>query len=174
LGIEISCNQWKAQACTQGALLLFLLNFGRRGPKGGGEISFHFSLVPNVFLNIILPCVLSHFHLLRSLKPHPHPLPPLHEKNKKHDPPKPLAHAFFEKEKSTPKSPHPPYKSQKYLPQHLTISHPKVDIFNFLDCPPIEASLGLSTLFCAPMCIKNPAIENLSSGGWQNRPRKDC
>jgi len=31
LGIEISCSQWKAQGSTQGALLLFLLNFGRRG-----------------------------------------------------------------------------------------------------------------------------------------------
>jgi len=32
-----------------------------------------------------------HFHLLRPLEPHPHPLPPLHEKNENHDPPKPLA-----------------------------------------------------------------------------------
>jgi hypothetical protein len=52
------------------ALLLFLLNFGR-GARGG--ISFHFSLVPNVFPNIILPSVLSHFHLLKSLEPHLHP-----------------------------------------------------------------------------------------------------
>ncbi len=80
LGIEISCSQSKAQACTQGALLLFLLNFGRRGR--GGRISFHFSLVPNVFPNIILQCVLSHFHLLKPLKPHPHPLPPCTKKIK--------------------------------------------------------------------------------------------
>ncbi len=45
------------------------------GPGGGeGGISFHFSLVPNVFPNIILQCVLSHFHLLKPLEPHPHPL----------------------------------------------------------------------------------------------------
>ncbi len=75
--------------------------------------------------------------------PPPPPPPPLHEKNKIHGPPN---HAFFGKEKSAPKSPHPPSKSQKYLPQHPTIPHPKVDIFNFLDCPPIEASLGLSAL----------------------------
>jgi hypothetical protein len=31
-----------------------------------------------------------HFHLLRPLEPHPHPLP-LHEKNKNHEPLKPLA-----------------------------------------------------------------------------------
>jgi hypothetical protein len=83
LGIEISCSQWKAQGCTQGALLLFLLNFGRRGQRGGGgKVSFHFSLVPNVFPNIILQCVLSHFHILRPLEPHPHPLPPSTKKIK--------------------------------------------------------------------------------------------
>jgi hypothetical protein len=106
-------------------------------------------LVSNVFPNIILQCVLSHFHLLRPLETPPPPPPPLHEKNKNHDLPKPLAHASFGKEKSAPKSLHPPSKSQKYLPQHPTIPHPKVDIFNFLDCPPIEDILGLSTLFCA-------------------------
>ncbi len=42
LGIEISCSQWKAQACTQGALLLFLLNFGRRGWGGEDFFSFFF------------------------------------------------------------------------------------------------------------------------------------
>jgi hypothetical protein len=35
----------KAQACTQGALLFFLLLFG----GWGGEIFFHFSRLPNVF-----------------------------------------------------------------------------------------------------------------------------
>jgi len=35
----------KAQACTQGALLFFLLCFG----VGGGEIFFQFSRLPNVF-----------------------------------------------------------------------------------------------------------------------------
>jgi hypothetical protein len=38
----------KAQACTQGALLFFLLCFGVGG-EGGGEIFFHFSWLPNVF-----------------------------------------------------------------------------------------------------------------------------
>jgi hypothetical protein len=42
LGIEISCSQWKAQACTQGALLLFLLNFGRKGRGGENFYSFFF------------------------------------------------------------------------------------------------------------------------------------
>ncbi len=83
LGIKISCSHWKAQGCIQGALLLFLLNFGRRGQgAGGGRVSFHFSLVPNVFPNIILQCVLSHFHLLKPLEPHPHPLPPSMKKIK--------------------------------------------------------------------------------------------
>jgi len=77
LGIKISCSQWKAQGCTQSALLLF-----QEGQGGWGRVSFHFSLVPNVFPNIILQCVLFHFHLLRPVKPHPHPL---HEKNKNHD-----------------------------------------------------------------------------------------
>jgi hypothetical protein len=35
----------KAQACTQGALLFFLLCFG----VGGGRDFFHFSWLPNVF-----------------------------------------------------------------------------------------------------------------------------
>jgi len=42
---------------------------------GWGEGFFSFSLVPNVFPNIILQCVLFHFHLLRPLKPHPPPPP---------------------------------------------------------------------------------------------------
>jgi len=57
--------------------------FWEEGPGGGGgRVSFHFSLVPNVFPNIILQCVLSHFHLLRPLEPHPHPLPPSTKKIK--------------------------------------------------------------------------------------------
>jgi hypothetical protein len=101
-------------------LLLFLLNLGRRGWENFFSFFFGSQCVPQHNIN-----------------------------NKNHDPPKPLAHASFEKEKTAPKSPHPPSKSQKYLPQHPTIPHPKVDIFNFLDCPPIQASLGLSTLFYA-------------------------
>jgi hypothetical protein len=46
LGIEISCSQWKAQACTQGALLLFFLNFGRRGRQGRGGFLFNFLWFP--------------------------------------------------------------------------------------------------------------------------------
>jgi hypothetical protein len=38
-GIESSCSQGKAQACIQGALLFFLVNFGRRG---GDFFSFFF------------------------------------------------------------------------------------------------------------------------------------
>jgi len=114
-------------------------------------------------------CVLFHFHLLRPLEPHPPPLPPLHKKNKNHDPPKPLTHASFGKEKNTLKSPHPPSKSQKYLPQHPIIPHPKVDIFNFLDCPPIEASLGLSTLFWG---VAESASQRLLTG-WNGQVQTD-
>jgi hypothetical protein len=94
-------------------LLLFLLNFGRFGRRGQGRVGegfFSFFFGPNVFPNIILQCVLSHFHLLRPLEPHPQPLSfPLHEKNKNHDPPKPLAHASFEKKKTHPNLlTHPP------------------------------------------------------------------
>jgi hypothetical protein len=64
--------KWGCDTCTQSALLLFLLNFGRRG-RGGGKDFFSFFLVPNVFPNIILQCVLSHFHLLRPLNPTPTP-----------------------------------------------------------------------------------------------------
>jgi hypothetical protein len=147
LGIEISCNQWKAQGCTQGALLLFLLNFGRRGQGGvGGGFLFIFFGSQCVPQHNITMCS---FSLPPIKTPRTPPPSPLHKKNKNHDRPKPLAHASFGKKKSAPKFPHPPSKSQKYLPQHPTIPHPKVDIFNFLNCPPIEANLGLSTLFCA-------------------------
>jgi hypothetical protein len=37
----------------------------------------------------------------------------------------------------------------------------KVDIFNFLDCPPIEASLGLSTLFRG---VAESALQRLLTG----------
>jgi hypothetical protein len=56
---------------------------------------------------------ISHSGSLPPIKtPRTPPLPPapLHEKNKNHDPPKPLA------QKNAPKFPHPPSKSQKYLP----------------------------------------------------------
>jgi hypothetical protein len=46
LRIKISCRKWKAQGCTPGALLLFFLNFGRRGWGGGGRVSFHFFWFP--------------------------------------------------------------------------------------------------------------------------------
>ncbi len=42
--IEISCSQWEGSACTQGALIFFLLSLGR-----GGEDFFHFSFDPNMF-----------------------------------------------------------------------------------------------------------------------------
>ncbi len=45
-GIKISCSQWKAQACTNGALLFFLLNFGRRGEGGEGGFLFSFIWFP--------------------------------------------------------------------------------------------------------------------------------
>ncbi len=85
LGIEISCSQWKAQGCTQGALLLFLLNFGRRDQGGWGEGFFSFFFSPQ--------CVPQHnitmcFFLLPPIKTPrtpPPPPPPLHEKNKNHD-----------------------------------------------------------------------------------------
>ncbi len=38
LEIEISCSQWEGSACTQSALILFLLSFG--GGGGGGVFSF--------------------------------------------------------------------------------------------------------------------------------------
>jgi len=56
---------------------------------------------------------ISHFGSLAPIKtPRTPPPPPphLHEKNKNHDPPKPLA------QKNEPNSLHPPSKSQKYLP----------------------------------------------------------
>jgi len=82
LGIKISCNQWKAQGCTQGALLLFLLNFGRRGRGGvGGEGFFSFFFGSQ--------CVPQHNITMCyfSLPPRtpPPPPPPFHEKNKNHE-----------------------------------------------------------------------------------------
>jgi hypothetical protein len=77
LGIEISCSQWKAQGCTQGALLLSLLNFGRRGQRGGGgKVSF-----PQ---HNITMCSFSLPHIKTPRTPSPPP-PPFHEKNKNHD-----------------------------------------------------------------------------------------
>jgi len=47
LGSEISCFQWKAQACTEGALLFFLLSFGGLGAEAGGrKIKFFFPWFP--------------------------------------------------------------------------------------------------------------------------------
>ncbi len=48
---------------------------------------------------------LSHLHLLRPLEPHTLRPPPLQEKNKNNnrDPPNPLAHPSFRKEKTAPK-----------------------------------------------------------------------
>ncbi len=45
--IEISCSQWEGSACTQSALIFFLLSFG----WGWQRIFFHFSFVPNMFLS---------------------------------------------------------------------------------------------------------------------------
>jgi hypothetical protein len=42
LEIEISCSQWEGSACTQSALIYFLLSFGLGGGHG------HFSIVPNM------------------------------------------------------------------------------------------------------------------------------
>jgi hypothetical protein len=42
--IEISCSQWECSACTQSALIIFLLSLG-----GGGGDFFHFSYVRNMF-----------------------------------------------------------------------------------------------------------------------------
>jgi len=43
LGIEISCSQWKAQGCIQGALLLFFFKFlGGEAREGWGEGFFSF------------------------------------------------------------------------------------------------------------------------------------
>jgi hypothetical protein len=41
--IEISCSQWEGSACTQSALIFFLLSFGV------GEDFLHFSFVPIMF-----------------------------------------------------------------------------------------------------------------------------
>jgi len=100
------------------------LGGGARG-WGVGFFSFFFGsqCVPQ---HNITMCSFSPPPIKTPITPPPPP-PPLHEKTKNHDPPKPLAHAFFGKEKSAPKSPHPPSKSQKYLPQHPTIPHPKVE-----------------------------------------------
>jgi hypothetical protein len=43
--IEISCSQWERSACTQSALIFFLLSFG----CWGGGRGFHFSFAPNMF-----------------------------------------------------------------------------------------------------------------------------
>jgi len=51
-----------------------------------------------------------HFHLLRPLEPHPHLLPPFTKKIKIMT----LLNPY--PKKNAPKSPHPPSKSQKYLP----------------------------------------------------------
>jgi len=84
-GIEISCNQWKAHGCTQGALLLFLLNFGKRGRGGWGEGFFSF-----FFGSQCVPqhnITMSSFSLppIKTPRTPPPPPPPLHEKNKNHD-----------------------------------------------------------------------------------------
>jgi hypothetical protein len=47
--IEISSNQWEGSACTQSALIFFLLSFGCFGEVGRSEDFFHFSFVPNMF-----------------------------------------------------------------------------------------------------------------------------
>jgi len=38
--IEISCSQWEGSACTQSALIFFLLSFGCLGVGGRGFFSF--------------------------------------------------------------------------------------------------------------------------------------
>jgi hypothetical protein len=43
LAIEISCNQWEGSACTQSALIFFLLSFG----LGGEGFFFIFTLFPS-------------------------------------------------------------------------------------------------------------------------------
>jgi hypothetical protein len=46
--IAISCSEWEGSACTQSALIVFLLGWGRRGGVVGRDF-FHFSFVPNMF-----------------------------------------------------------------------------------------------------------------------------
>jgi hypothetical protein len=47
---KFSAANWKAHACTQGALLFFLLSFGWEWwERNFFFVFFHFPLVPNVF-----------------------------------------------------------------------------------------------------------------------------
>jgi hypothetical protein len=46
LEIEISCSQWVGSACTQSALIIFLLSFFFWG-RGGD--CFHFPFIHNMF-----------------------------------------------------------------------------------------------------------------------------
>ncbi len=50
LEIEISCSQWEGSACTQSALIFFLLSFGGRGR--GERIFFIFPLSPTCSIQV--------------------------------------------------------------------------------------------------------------------------